>query len=198
MKPEPLFYIERAENNVAGPYDLVQMAGLLRRKIITPETPTRLEGRDAWMPFSWQPQFSIVREMPADAGSTRVAALDEEAMARASGPIPKPSRETVIKLAGLACGVLLAGFGAFLLAWLDQTMGICLAVIGVGAAAAAQCLIWVGMLEEKSWTLLGIFFVPMGNLFYLICNIGKYFPRLCVKYIGIAVALGAVAGLAAH
>ena len=45
MKKDTLFYIERDEQNVAGPYDLVQMAGLLRKKIITPETMSRLEER---------------------------------------------------------------------------------------------------------------------------------------------------------
>jgi hypothetical protein len=67
MKSESLFYIQRTEENVSGPYDLVQMAGLLRKKIITADTHTRLVGEENWQPFSWQPQFSIAREMPADA-----------------------------------------------------------------------------------------------------------------------------------
>jgi len=78
MKPEPLFYIEQAEQNVAGPYDLVQMAGLLRKKIITAETAVRREGEEDWKPFPGIPNLASP-EMPPDAVSTRVNALNEEA-----------------------------------------------------------------------------------------------------------------------
>src|SRR5471032_1966910 len=87
MKQEALFYIERAEENVAGPYDLVQMAGLLRKKIITAETSVRREGEEDWKPFAWHPQFIVAREMSPDAVSTRVDDLNEQAAEGASGPI---------------------------------------------------------------------------------------------------------------
>ncbi len=101
MQPEPLFYIEREEGEKAGPYDLVQMAGLLRKKIITPETMTCLKGAEDWKAFSWQPQFSVVREMPPGAVSNRVTDLEEKAMEANAPPIPLPSAETVMKLGGL-------------------------------------------------------------------------------------------------
>src|SRR5471032_1741734 len=112
MKPEPLFYIERDEQNAAGPYDLVQMAGLLRRKIITAESLTRLEGEEEWKPFSWQAQFSVAKEMPPDACSTRADVVDEEVRAPRS-PIPLPSAETLMRLGGMVFGSLLAGAVAF-------------------------------------------------------------------------------------
>jgi GYF domain 2 len=198
MKPEPLFYVEREERVVAGPYDLVQMAGLLRRKIITPETMTRVEGEDGWKPFSWQPQFIVAREMSPDAVSTRVDRLDEEAKAAASGPIPLPSRETVLKLAGLVTGGFLAAGAAYGIARLDVTMGNCLFYAGIGAVLVATCMIWARILDEKFWTLALIFFVPFGDIYYFITRIWQYFPWFCVKYIGAAVAVGAAAGLAAH
>src|SRR5476651_918871 len=104
MKPEPLFYIERAEQNVAGPYDLVQMAGLLRKKIITAETSVRREGEEDWKPFSWHPQFIVAREMSPEAVSTRVDVLTEQAEEASQPPIPLPSAETLIKLGGLLLG----------------------------------------------------------------------------------------------
>src|ERR1700678_4037129 len=90
MNTEPLFFITRDEGVVAGPYDLVQMAGLLRKKIITSETMTRLDGTDEWKAFSWQPQFIIVKEMPAGAVSERVDQLDQEAELARQGLIPMP------------------------------------------------------------------------------------------------------------
>ena len=198
MKPEPLFYVERGGQNVAGPYDLVQMAGLLRKRIITPETMSRLEGEDDWKPFSWQPQFGIAREMSPDAVSTRVNDLDDDAAARASGPIPLPSRETVIRLSGAVLGALLLGGGSFVLARLDQTLGTCVLIGGLATAAIAQCFILARMLEEDFWTWLGLIFVPFYDLFYLICNFSIYARWLCVKYVGVAVALGAELGLAHH
>jgi hypothetical protein len=198
MKPEPLFYITRDDQSAAGPYDLVQMAGLLRKKIITGETMTRLEGEEDWKPFSWQPQFMIVREMSPDAVSTRVAELDEEAEEAKQGPIPMPSRETLMKLGGLACGSLLAGAGAYLIASLDVTTGYCLEYSGVGAVLVGTCLIIARLLDEDFWTLILVFFVPFGDVFYFICNIWQYFNWFCVKYVGAAVAIGAAMGLATH
>jgi hypothetical protein len=198
MKPEPLFYIAREEQTVAGPYDLVQMAGLLRRKIITAETSVRLEGEEDWKPFSWHPQFSVAREMPPDAVSTRVGELDEEAAADARGPIPLPSVETLVKLGGMIFGALLAGAAAYLIARLDVTTGYCLAVAGGAAAGVAQCMIIARLLDEDFWTLLFVFFVPFGDIFYFICNIWQYYNWFCVKYIGAAVFAGAALGLAVH
>jgi hypothetical protein len=198
MKKEPLFYLAREESHIAGPYDLVQMAGLLRRKIISPETMSRLEGEDDWKPFSWQPQYSVVREMPPDAASSRVDDLEAKADAEAKGPIPLPSRESLVKLGVAMLGALLLGGGSFLLAWLDQTLGICVLVVGVAAVVIAQCFIFGQMLEEDVWTWMGLIFVPSYNLFYLICNLPIYTRWLCVKYLGVAVAVGAAWGLAHH
>jgi hypothetical protein len=197
MKQEPLFYITREERTVAGPYDLVQMAGLLRRKIITPETSVRREGEDDWKPFSWHPQFIVAKEMSPDAVSGRSQELDAEARAPRS-PIPLPSVETLMKLGELVIGALLAGAGAYLIARLDVTTGYCLEYAGGAAALVAICMIVARLLDEDFWTLLFVFFVPFGDIFYFICNIWEYFTWFCVKYVGAAVCAGAAMGLAAH
>jgi len=198
MKPEPLFYIVWKEQSVAGPYDLVQMAGLLRKKIITADTSTRLEGQDDWKPFSWQPQFSIALEMPPGADSLRVEQLDAAAEEAKQGPIPMPSAESMMKLAGLAVGTILAGVASFAIAWLDSTTGYCLAIGGGAAALVATCMITAQLLDEDYWTLAFIFFVPFGTSFYFISNFWKYFPWFCVRFVGAAVCFGGVLGLAAH
>jgi hypothetical protein len=198
MKPEPLFYIERAEQNVAGPYDLVQMAGLLRRKIITADTSVRLEGEEDWKPFSWHPQFIVAREMSPDAVSTRVNDLNELSEEEAQPPIPLPSAETLIKLAGLACGALLAGAGAYLIASLDVITGYCLEYGGIGAALVAHCMILAQLLDENIWTLGLVFFVPGGDIFYFITRFWQYYKWFCVECVGAAVAIGAAMGLATH
>ncbi len=196
MKPGPLFYIQRDEN-VAGPYDLVQMAGLLRKKIITAETMTRLDGEDAWKAFSWQPQFSIAREMSPDAVSTRAMELDEEAMAAKSGPILLPSRETVLKIGGLILGAFLAGACSYLIARLDTTTGYGLLIGGVAAVAIAQCLILARVLDEDYLTLGTMAFIPGYDFFYFVTNIWQYFNLFFVKYVGGAVAMGAALALRA-
>jgi GYF domain 2 len=196
MKPEPLFYIKRDGEIVAGPYDLVQMAGLLRRRIITPETLTRQEGDDDWKPFNWQTQFCVARDMAPDAVSTRTEALDEEARGAASGPIPLPSRESILKLCGLAVGVVLGGAVAFVMARLDVTTGTCLELAGAGAMVVAQCLILARLLDEDWMTLGLVLFVPMGDIYYFLSNIWEYFAWFCVKYVGAAVLAGAAVGLA--
>jgi len=196
MKPEPLFYIERSEQQVAGPYDLVQMAGLLRRKIITVETLTRLKNETEWKPFGEHPQYIIVREIPADATSMRVIALDEEAQAPKT-LIPIPSAETIMKLGVAAIASLVAGSMSFLIAKSDPTVGFCLEVIGGGVAGVAQCMIMARQFDEDFTTLLMIFFIPLYDIYYFISNIWEYFPYLCAKYIGAAIAVAAAAGIAA-
>jgi len=66
------------------------------------------------------------------------------------------------------------------------------------AAVAAVCMIMAQLLDEDFWTLILVFFVPFGDIFYFICNIWKYFTWFCVKYVGAAVCAGAALGLAAH
>ena len=198
MKTEPRFLIARDGGQVAGPYDVAQMAGLLRRKVITGDTSTCLEGADDWKPFSWQPQFSIAREMPADAVSSRMVELDEAAAEAKSGPIPLPSRETMLKLAGL----LAAAIGAFLVAFffgaMDATTGFVLAALGGAAALVAQCMIMARLLDEDYWTLAMVCFVPGGDIYYFLSHIWEYFTWFCIKYVGMATAAGALAGIALH
>lgn len=195
MQPEVLFHIQR-EKTVAGPYDVVQMAGLLRRKIISAETMTRREGDDDWKPFSWQPQFNIAKEMPPDATSARTKALDEEAVAANAPPILLPSRETVIKVIALIAGTLAAGGGSFLLGLLSSTLGWALLIGGISAGAVAYCFMMARMFDEDDRTLLKIFFIPYYDNYYFLTNLWKYYDLLCVKSIGVAVAIGA--GIALH
>jgi hypothetical protein len=189
-------YIQR-DGTEAGPYDLVQMAGLLRKNIISRETQTRLDGDDAWMPLSWQPQFPVIREMSPTAESMHLDELNEEAMNRRS-PIPLPSRELLVQLAAFASGSLLMAVMAFLFAWLNAPIGMVLLYAGGGIALAAQVLIIFKMIDEDYWKLFLTILIPLYDIYFFICNIDRYYKLLAVKYVGISIALGAVLGLAMH
>jgi hypothetical protein len=195
--PNPLLYIQR-EGTEAGPYDLVQMAGLMRRKIIDGETLTRVEGDDAWKPFSWQPQFSVVREMPADAVSMRLDELDEAAADKDRPPIPLPSLETVIRISGMLVGCFCAGLGSYLLARLDPGLGTTLLYSGVAAVVIAQCLLYARVMDEDWLTMLQVFFMPGGDIYYYVSRFWQNFSLYCAKYGGAAIALGAMWGMATH
>jgi hypothetical protein len=197
MKPEPLFYIPvvGSEKDAAGPYDLVQMAGLLRKKIIAADTLIRVEGEDHWIAFGDRLEYVVAREIPPDAVSARVDALDEQAHLSRS-PIPLPSAQTLVKLCGLALGTLLACGGACIIALLDATTGRCLEFAGGASVLFAYCMIMVRLSDEGLMTLLLVFFVPFGDIYYFISNIWEYFTWFCVKYVGAAVCAGAALGLA--
>jgi len=62
----------------------------------------------------------------------------------------------------------------------------------------AQCLIVVRLLDEDYWTLGTVMFLPGGDIYYFLSNIWEYFTWFCVKYVGLAVATGALAGVAMH
>jgi hypothetical protein len=54
----------------------------------------------------------------------------------------------------------------------------------------------VRLSDEGLMTLLLVFFVPFGDIYYFISNIWEYFTWFCVKYVGAAVCAGAALGLA--
>lgn len=195
MKPDPLYYVARAEGNVAGPYDLVQIAELLRKKIITPETSIRLETSEEWKPLNEQSIYSIVLEIPKDAVSSRIDALNEEAADQAS--IPLPSSETLIKLGTAAVAILIVGVLSYMIGKTSPTGGHILVMLGSVAAIYALCLIIFRLLDEDFLTLLLVFFVPFYDIFYFITNIWEYFPYFCMKYGGLVMAAAAAAGMAA-
>jgi len=192
MKKEPLFYIARDGQDAAGPYDLIQMAGLLRKKIITSETMSRLEGEDGWKPFGWRPQFSVAREMSPDAVSERV--IEQE---RASQPlIPLPSLASVLRAAVAMVLLLVAGLISYFVARADLAAGICLAVAGIAAALVGTCLVYVRLLDEDNRTLLLVFFVPFYELYYFLVNFWVYLPYFYLRYAGGICAVAALVGIA--
>jgi hypothetical protein len=171
------------------------MARLLRQKIITTETPTRLEGEQEWKPFGDRHQFIVAKEMSPDAVSTRVIALTDAANA-ARSPIPLPSAEFLVKLGVMAVAMLLAGGMSFFLGWLDQTMGIFLVVAGGCAALWGVAMIYLTMADESNWTICLVFFIPFFNLYYFLTNFEKYLPYFYLEYLGLTIALAAAAGMA--
>lgn len=197
MKPGPLFYIAVPENDqgYTGPYDLVQMADFLRKKIISSETMTFCEGEAEWVPFGDRAQYIIAVEMPPDAVSMRLDALQEQEVAK-RGPIPMPSVATMIKWGAIAVVVLLFGAVAYFVAAADTTTGICIAIACGGMALVGQALIFVKLLEEDWITRLLVIFVPFFDIYYFTANLDKYLPYFCAKYIGGILALAAFAGIA--
>jgi GYF domain 2 len=194
MKPETLFYIQR-DDAVAGPYDLVQMAGLLRKKIINPETMTRCEGEDGWKPFSWQPQFSVAREMSPDAVSTRIEALNEKAQVERA-PVPLPSAALMLQMAAGVAALLVLGVVVYFVSSLNLTLGVCLAIAGVACALMGTCLAYVRFADENILTQLKVFIVPFYDIYYLVANFSDYLPYFCAKCVGVVVATAALAGIA--
>jgi hypothetical protein len=61
------FYCFPASEQVEGPFELVELAGLLRSKHIAAETPTLVEGEEQWIPFQDRPEYHFAMEMPQEA-----------------------------------------------------------------------------------------------------------------------------------
>jgi hypothetical protein len=77
------FYCYPATNEVEGPFELVELAGLLQDKLINGETQTLREGEDAWLPFQDRTEYNLAREMTEDAVA-RYAKEKVEAQAQVS------------------------------------------------------------------------------------------------------------------
>jgi len=65
--PSQRFFCYPATNEVEGPFELVELAGLLHDNLITGETPVLREGEETWLLFQDRPEFNLAREMPKDA-----------------------------------------------------------------------------------------------------------------------------------
>ena len=52
-------------DKVEGPFELVELAGLLRAKHIEADTPLCAEGTEEWSNFRDRPEYVFVQEIPA-------------------------------------------------------------------------------------------------------------------------------------
>jgi hypothetical protein len=65
--PSKRFYCYPATNEVEGPFELMELAGLLRENLISGETQTLREGEETWLPFQDRPEFNFAKEIPNEA-----------------------------------------------------------------------------------------------------------------------------------
>jgi hypothetical protein len=77
-KPVRRFYCCPANNQVEGPFALVELAGLLHASHITGETLTLLEGEEQWLPFQDRPEYNFAREMPREMVTQHIKEKTEE------------------------------------------------------------------------------------------------------------------------
>ena len=107
MESSPLFYIPIPGDDKAagGPYDLKQMARLLRTQIINKETMICREGDSVWKPFGEDAQYTVAEAMPIEVAATPADSPDEEAQAPAS-IIPLPSSAVMLQVARAAALIL--------------------------------------------------------------------------------------------
>lgn len=76
--PGRRFFCYPASNQVEGPFELVELAGLLRVDQITGETLTAVEGEEQWLPFQDRPEFHLAKEIPQEAITRHVKEQNEE------------------------------------------------------------------------------------------------------------------------
>lgn len=62
--PSKWYYRRTGTETPAGPFDLVEMAGMLSAGDITPETPTRNGPSGNWRAFREHRDFGVAKEMP--------------------------------------------------------------------------------------------------------------------------------------
>jgi hypothetical protein len=197
MKEEPLFYIPTPDNDqsVDGPYDLAQMAQLLRDNLISAETLTCRQGEEEWKPFGERPQFSVARQMPPEAVPAPSAGPEETEPA-AEAPARSSSVGTLVMI-GVSCVLLaIGGVLAYLVSATDEGMGIGFAGAGL-VSGLTGCGFTLAHVMDETWgTRLKVLFVPFFDVFYFGPNLEKYLPFICAKYIGGVLALASIAGIA--
>lgn len=109
-----------------------------------------------------------------------------------------PSQETVLKLAGLAVAALLVFGGGYLAGWMVPALGTPLTLMAAGTAAIAQAMILANVLDSDGQTMLLYYLLPGYDIYFLVVNFWALFPWLCVKYLALALAIGAALGASRH
>jgi hypothetical protein len=74
------------QEKVEGPFELVELAGLLHAKHIDADTPLCAEGSEEWLLFQDRPEYRFAQEIPANVVEKH---LQEQAEATASPWTPK-------------------------------------------------------------------------------------------------------------
>jgi hypothetical protein len=67
IKPSRWFCRRTSTGKIEGPFDLVELAGLLRSGDITGETLTQEEGDQSWLAFQDRREYETAKTMPAAA-----------------------------------------------------------------------------------------------------------------------------------
>ena len=98
-------------DKVEGPFDQVELSGLLHQGHLTPETQVCPEGSEAWKPFGEMMEYTIAREMPRDSISRQ---LSERADAAQSSWSPKKLGSFAVVMAPVLLIVLWRIFRGYL------------------------------------------------------------------------------------
>jgi hypothetical protein len=185
-KPGTLYYYAQEGQDVAGPFDLVQMAALLRKGAITSETMTLCEGEFVPTPFGHRTEFIAAFEM-----STHATSMKQEEDDAPKGALPVPSREFLLRVAKVTAQALLLAGSVFFLSYMSPEAGWLLLIAGGGLAVIGQCLLLAKLLDEDIFTLLAVAFIPLYDIFFFISNIDTYYSLLRLKYIGVIIVVAA-------
>jgi hypothetical protein len=196
MTQQPLFFIPSPhdDHSVSGPYDLAEMAGLLRHKIISAVTLTCQPGELEWLPFGERPEYLATMELATqDEPEKEIAGIEEKTTAHQAVPTRPASVKLALAVAGVVAVVV--GTGFYFVSIMDSTLGFVLASVSAIVGLVGTGFV-VANLAEKNWsTRLLVFFVPLYDIFYFTSNAEKYLPYFCMRYIGIVLALAAVGGI---
>ena len=113
--PVPRFYCH-VQDKVAGPFDLVELAGELRCKNIEAETLVCREGEEEWRAFRELPEFVSAQEMPIEEIARRL-----EEKERASQPQSAPAKAWSVPWPSLAVGLfVVCSMGVGIVYWPGQ------------------------------------------------------------------------------
>ena len=104
IKPPRWFCRNTSTDDVQGPFDLVELAGLLRSGGITGETLTRAEGDETWVAFQKRLEYETAKTMP-------VAAIYQHLKDEAEEQQSPWSLRGIYYLGWLVLGVI--GYGFF-------------------------------------------------------------------------------------
>jgi hypothetical protein len=88
------FFCYPANNQVEGPFVILELAGLLHANHINGETLTLIEGEEAWLPFKDRSEYHFALEMPQ-------TAIDQLASEQAEAQVSSWSPRKLVMVASL-------------------------------------------------------------------------------------------------
>lgn len=187
MSAKRYFYWDEEKQIVQGPGKIQVLAVLFRQKTIDADTPVCVEETEDWFPLRKLPEFGMLPELAPE--GARIVMPGDETDQQVENR--EERKQFALKAMG-ALGIgLVAGGILMVIAALDPSIAGVLIICCLGLTTLGTAMTLVTALDDGSFWILGIIFVPFVDIAYALMN-HRAANWVLLRYISYLMILGIV------